>query len=180
MSTSPRTIRNYARVLLNSALEIKDLQGVKNRFTEIYSLNKTVPEFKLLLVSKRIEQSTKLKVLSSILKKTISPFEIEFIKVLMDRGDVSHLSAILTTFFSLADKESDTVNVTITSATKLDESIQTKIIDSIKSKKNIRITAKAMVNTDLIGGVKLRVGNTVIDGSVARRLEKLKTALSGA
>lgn len=180
MSTSTRTIRNYARVLLNSALEIKDLQGVKNRFTEIYSLHKTVPEFRLLLVSKRIEQSTKLTVLSSILTETVSPFEIEFLKVLMDRGDISHLSAILTTFFSLVDRESDTVNVTITSATKLDESIQTKIVDSIKSEKNIKIAAKTMVNSDLIGGVKLRVGNTVIDGTVARRLEKLKTALSGA
>ena len=178
--SSIRTIRIYARILFKSAVEAKDLQGVKDRFAKIDLLHKKIPEFRLLLISKRISQSQKLAVLSEILKDNGSQFDIEFIKILTENGEIGNLSEILNSFFLLVERESDILNVTITSAIKLDESTQLKIVENIRSNMKKKVAANMRINPDLIGGITLRIGNTVIDGSVARRLEKLKTALAGA
>jgi len=98
----------------------------------------------------------------------------------MENGEIGNLSEILNSFFLLVERESDILNVTITSAIKLDESTQLKIVENIRSNMKKKVAANMRINPDLIGGITLRIGNTVIDGSVARRLEKLKTALAGA
>ena len=48
---------------------------------------------------------------------------------------------------------------------------------NIESKTNTKISIENLVDKKLLGGIKLKVGNTLIDGSLSTRLEKLKQSM---
>ena len=48
---------------------------------------------------------------------------------------------------------------------------------SVESKTNNKVSIKNIVDKSLLGGIKLKVGNTLIDGSISTRLEKLKQSM---
>jgi F-type H+-transporting ATPase subunit delta len=68
--------------------------------------------------------------------------------------------------------------VTVTSAYELDGEQQTKLADALKKRLNREISITTQVDKSLIGGVILRAGDTVIDGSVRGRLNRLSEALT--
>ena len=70
--------------------------------------------------------------------------------------------------------------MTITSAVDLSVNEVDKIKSSVESKLNKKIDATTEIDTNLIGGIKLRIGNTLIDNSISRRLNLLKSKLTQA
>ena len=51
------------------------------------------------------------------------------------------------------------------------------LINNIESKLNKKVSAKNEVDPDIIGGVKLMIGNKVVDGSISHQLRKIKYTL---
>ena len=70
------------------------------------------------------------------------------------------------------------VEVLVTSAYELDSQQQTKLANALKKRLNREISITTQVDKALIGGVILRAGDTVIDGSVRGRLNRLSEALT--
>ncbi|WP_438887961.1 ATP synthase F1 subunit delta, partial [Bacillus cereus group sp. BC306] len=70
------------------------------------------------------------------------------------------------------------IDVTVVSAYKLDSKQQTKLANALKKRLNHEISITTQVDKSLIGGVILRAGDTVIDGSVRGRLNRLSEALT--
>ncbi len=66
------------------------------------------------------------------------------------------------------------------SADDLARDRQRQLADAIAQATGKKIDMKVVVDPDLVGGVSVRVGDTVIDGSVARRLDELKARLVGS
>jgi len=66
----------------------------------------------------------------------------------------------------------------VTSAFKLDEKQQTTLLNALKKRLNRDISITTQVDKTLIGGAILRAGDTVIDGSVRGRLNRLSEALT--
>ena len=66
----------------------------------------------------------------------------------------------------------------VTSAYALDNQQQTKLATALKKRLNREISITTQVDKALIGGVILRAGDTVIDGSVRGRLNRLSEALT--
>jgi F-type H+-transporting ATPase subunit delta len=65
-------------------------------------------------------------------------------------------------------------------AAPLDDGRRQRLAEAIERATGKRIDMKVVVDPDLMGGVSVRVGDTVIDGSVASRLDELKARLAGA
>ena len=65
----------------------------------------------------------------------------------------------------------------IESASELDESTRSKIVSILKKKYGSDLTTEFVVNPTLLGGVRIRVGSDVWDGSVRNRLQRLEQEL---
>jgi F-type H+-transporting ATPase subunit delta len=65
-------------------------------------------------------------------------------------------------------------------AAPLDDERRRRLAMAIEHATGKKIDMKVIVDPDLMGGVSVRVGDTVIDGSVARRLDELKARLVGS
>ena len=68
----------------------------------------------------------------------------------------------------------------ITSAVALDESVATRIGDEIGRQTGRRVQLTSTIDPDVIGGVVLRVGNSILDASIRTRLEALRKQVAKA
>jgi len=80
----------------------------------------------------------------------------------------------------LVETDSNLINISITSATELSAEEVEYIQSNIESQLNKKVDVRTEINKSLIGGVRLRVGNIVIDNTISRRLEMLKNTLTQA
>ena len=96
---------------------------------------------------------------------------------MIESGDIKVLSNVIERFFLALDSESDVIPVRIITSSALDDNEMQTIIQNIESKLGKKVSAKNEVDPDIIGGVKLMIGNKVVDGSVSHQLRKIKYAL---
>lgn len=86
------------------------------------------------------------------------------------RGYLSAINA----FWRLVKLEASKNQAEVESAVSLDATMQMKVLSDLKSKYGDQIEANFRVNPDLIGGMRIRVGSDVWDGSVKNRIERLE------
>ncbi|MDR5898871.1 F0F1 ATP synthase subunit delta [Halomonas vilamensis] len=131
-----------------------------------------------LLGSPKLENEKKVSFLAGMLpEKQGDAFE-RFLMNLAAQNRLVALKAIAEQFEQLRAEHEQRIDVTVTSAFKLDSKQKTKLATALKKRLNREISITTQVDKALIGGVILRAGDTVIDGSVRGRLNRLSEALT--
>jgi len=172
--------KKYARALYNVAVQQKDVKEVSNRINYIVDVMKAVPEFSQLLQTHQVSTEDKITILKNVLKDNISSLEVELISDILEHNNILILSDIAKHFEYLVETDSNLVNMTITSAKELSAEEVDHIQSSIESHLNKKVDVRTETDKSLIGGVRLRVGNIVIDNTISRRLDMLKNTLTQA
>ncbi|XGA80063.1 F0F1 ATP synthase subunit delta [Halomonas sp. CH40] len=130
------------------------------------------------LSSPKLENEQKVSLLVGMLpNKPDETFE-RFLTNLARQHRLVALKAIAEQFEKLRAEHEQRIDVTVTSAFKLDSKQETKLTNALKKRLNREISITTQVDKSLIGGVILRAGDTVIDGSVRGRLNRLSEALT--
>ena len=101
-----------------------------------------------------------------------------FIRLLIDGHRLSMLPQIADQFETLRAEEEKSVDVEVRSAVALDEQQKQKIATALKTRLGREIRLHCEVDAGLLGGVVIRAGDKVIDGSVSTRLAEMSTALA--
>jgi F-type H+-transporting ATPase subunit delta len=78
----------------------------------------------------------------------------------------------------LWDEENQLLPVQVTSAIELDESIVKNIGDRIGQQTGRKVELSSKVDPDILGGIVLRVGNSVLDASIRNRLNQLRRSVA--
>ena len=170
-------IKKYALSLYQIGQKENTLDEVQKGVRVIGSLYKDSSAFRYFLLTKKIADSDKKKILSDILKDSCSHYVLEFMFIIIDKGDIKSLSSIIDRFFIAANNESDIIPVRIITSSALDNDELQVLIANIESKLIKKISAKNEIDPNIVGGVKLMIGNKVVDGSVSHQLRKIKYAL---
>jgi len=84
--------------------------------------------------------------------------------------------AVLVALQRLTRLEADRRRVTVESAVALDDASRQRVVDGLAEAHGPNLTISYTVNPELIGGLRIRVGNDVLDGSVQGRLARLANA----
>ncbi len=101
-----------------------------------------------------------------------------FVRVLADNQRLLVLPEIAELFEVLKADAEKTVNVVVDSAFELSAAQQDKIVSSLKKRMGREIKLACNVKKDLLGGVVIRAGDKVIDGSALTRLSEMANALA--
>ena len=91
--------------------------------------------------------------------------------------DFKYLELINKKYQKLMLDSTGHVNITAVTANQLNESDLSDLETNIKAKLNNDISINNIVDSKILGGIKLKVGNTLIDGSLSTKLEKLKQSM---
>ena len=109
-----------------------------------------------------------------------NPELVNFLELLAEKHRMPALFRIRKRFDELWAKENKRLGVTVTSAVELDPQIVESIGAEIKRQTGQTIELESEVDPSIIGGLKLQVGNMVLDASIHSRLEKLRREIAQA
>jgi F-type H+-transporting ATPase subunit delta len=105
---------------------------------------------------------------------------VNFLELLAEKHRMPALFRIRKRFDELWAKENKRLGVTVTSAVELDSGIVESIGAEIEKQTGQTIELSSEVDPDIIGGLKLQVGNMVLDASIRSRLDKLRREVAQA
>lgn len=100
-----------------------------------------------------------------------------FIKVLAENDRLLALPAVLELFTELRADHEKVIDVDVVSATELGEAQQQSLIASLEKRFERKVNLSCSVNPDVVGGLVIKAGDTVIDGSVRSKLDRLAETL---
>ncbi len=166
----------YDEALFELSKESGKLDEVYEDFTYVIESIKENPEFFVILNSPQITQEDKKNILEETYKG-ISDILLDFFKVLVDRYRIEYLMDLYDGFRILLEKDRGILDAEVISASKLDDSeldILNKKLCEITGKK---ILIENIVDPKILGGLIIKVEDKVVDGSLVRRLENLRSEL---
>jgi F-type H+-transporting ATPase subunit delta len=170
-------IKKYTQALFKVAVKENDINQISDRLHNIRSILKSVPELNQLLITRRVQVQDKINMLKNILGDNISNIEMDLLVLLMENGHMMLFGEVVKRFDYLLEKESKLVKVHITSSSILSDDEVQQISSKIENNIQKEIEVKTETDASIMGGIKLRVGNTLIDGSIYSRLQKMRDTL---
>jgi F-type H+-transporting ATPase subunit delta len=113
----------------------------------------------------------------AILAGKLSGEAENFVRVLAENGRLELLAEIRSQFEALKDRREGVVEVEVRTAFELDAAQLEDLVARLERKTGRKVRAKVSVDRDLIGGVKVLIGDKVIDGSARAQLSALQSML---
>lgn len=177
MAEALTTARPYAKAAFDEAQKLGDLVGWSEM---LLSLAEAIchPEVRAIVTSPRVARPKVESLLEGLLGGQAKIQQRNFIRVLIDNQRLLLLPEIVSIFEVLRAEAEKTVNVVVDSAFELSDTQQEKIINSLKARMGREIKLVCKVNKELLGGVVIRAGDKVIDGSARTRLGEMANALA--
>ena len=169
----------YAKALLGAAGSDSDaiVSQLEAVVTECFD---RFPAFEQALGSPNIAQEEKEAMLDRIFGGKVDKLLLNFVKVLCRRGRASSLRAVQVTASLLRDEQLGRLHVQVTSALPLSDAQRSAIGAQLKTAFGKDAVLEEKTDSALLGGVILRIGDKVYDGSVQGKLQQLRqTVLSG-
>jgi ATP synthase F1 delta subunit len=102
------------------------------------------------------------------------PVMMNFLEALLERHRMPAIFRIRTRFNELWDKANKLLPVEVTSAIELDEAIVRSLGERIGEQTGQKIELKSRVDPEILGGIVLRVGNSILDASIRNSLNQLR------
>jgi F-type H+-transporting ATPase subunit delta len=169
----------YARALFEVAMEHDVLDRVHDEigeFAEALSDDRTLQVF---LFSPYFSSEEKRDGVSKIVSDADERV-VNFLELLAERHRMPALFRIKRQFDSLWAEENKLLPVTVTSAIELDEGLVADIGKRIEDQTGRKVELSSNVDPEVLGGLMVRVGNMVLDGTVRNRLERLRKSVAKA
>lgn len=167
----------YAKALLGSAGDAADgvvaeLETVVREFLTPH------PRLEQALASPRISQEQKEAMLDRIFNGRIDGRVLNFLKILCRRGRIDSLRAIQVQATALREEQLGKQRVIVTSAHALSDAQRGQIVQRLREAYGFDAVLVEKLDASLLGGISLRIGDKVLDGSVHGKLQALHAALS--
>ena len=172
-----QSINRYALSIYDTGKQENKLDDIQKGLESIKSLYKSVKEFKYLLLTKKIDSKNKITILEETLGNYCSGYVIGLMSVIIENGDSKYLISIIERFFIILENESDIVNVKMITSEALSDQDLNSLSQNIEKQLGKKISFKHEQDPQILGGIKLMIGNKVVDGSISYQLKKLKFAL---
>ena len=168
----------YAKALLGAAEKAGNAELVADELNSfIDDVMANLPSLESTLVSPRVAAEAKTAMLDKSLGGKVSVELLNFLKVVARHGRFDCLRAIRQAVRQQLNDLRGRVEVLLTAAQPPNQESIDLIVNRLKALLGKDVDLQVDVDSELIGGVKLRIGDTVYDASVANRLVRLKDEL---
>lgn len=171
-------VQGYAEALFRVVQAEGELDRVEDELFRFGKLLEQNHELKQALSDQSIDKQQREKVLEELLADKVSPHTLGLLSFIVTQGRARQLPQILEHLSQLAADARQSVVAEVRSAVPLDDAQQAELAKSLSHATNKKVMVKVIVDPTIIGGVVAKVGDTIIDGSIKRRLDQLKEQVS--
>ncbi|OHD64394.1 MAG: ATP synthase F1 subunit delta [Spirochaetes bacterium RBG_13_51_14] len=173
--------KDIARVYASSLAEFGQnkniLSDVEEEIKFIAGLVTENRDLRQLLISPGIARDTKKAFIEKIFKGRLSDYTVNFLKVLIDNDRQSGIVDIYEALVAFIDETHNRQRVTVISSVPLDSSLKNKLAARLKEVMKKDVILHEEINAEILGGIIVKVGDTVFDGSLAKDLRNIKNNL---
>jgi len=166
----------YARGLFELALEANQFDAVLGnllRLKEVMGHD----EFRLALSHPQIEPEEKFGIIKSFLGDPVPNETVGFIHLLAEKGRASLLSLVIDEYIKLVDERNNVILAKVVSAEKLSETHLARIKSMLINKFKKEIRLEEDIDSSVIAGFKVYVGDDLIDTSVKKDIDDIRNSL---
>ena len=171
-----KNLRKYSQALYNVSTKDQSSASIKDELNSIMKMYKKIAAFRFVIITKSMTSEKK----CNILKKTLhnfNPLIVEFISLIILEGYSKKLIDIIKHYNQLVNSNIKMNTIDLIVSEGLDKSyineLSNSLSDILKTNQKINVIQKPQI----IGGIKLKIGNKVFDNSISSQLNKLKKTL---
>ena len=172
--------RNYAEALYEIGERHKLHDDFVNSFVAFTAIAQAEPRLRAFLESPKIETAAKRKVLRIALAGRAPTLFLNFMMVLLQKRRQRLLLDIGREYRTLVDEKSGKLHAQVTLARQPEAEELQQIIAQLSRMLGKEVVPHLIVNREILGGVIVRYGDRVLDGSLRRRLVSLRNRLLDA
>ena len=164
----------YAKALLgvgeksgNTPQLLEELSAVAEAVSSQPNLNNT-------LRSPQVGAQEKVDLVAKIFGSKVSGPLLNFLKVLVNKDRFDCVAAISVAALRLNDEKSGEIQATVTTAETIDDTARNEIADQLSKTLGKKVKLDSVIDPSIVGGVVVRVGDTVYDNSVVGQLQQVR------
>jgi len=169
----------YARSLFEVAKEQDKLDSVREQLGEFADALEETRELQVFFFSPYFSTTEK----QDGLDRAVSGADeviVNFLKLLIENHRMPVIFRVRRGYEELWEEENKLLPVRVTSAVELDKSTVSQIGDKIAEQTGRKVELSSEVDPDILGGIVVRVGNSILDASIRNRLEQLRRQVARA
>jgi F-type H+-transporting ATPase subunit delta len=163
----------YARSLFEVARESGKLDQLREQLGQFVDALNETRELAVFFFSPYFSISEKQDALGRVLVDA-DPIFVNFLQLLIEKHRMPVIFRIRQAFEQLWEEENRTLPVEITSAIELDEGTTESLARQIAERADRKVKLATRVDPEILGGLVVRVGNSILDASIRNRLEQLR------
>ena len=167
-----KALFELARGKQKTDLIFKDLQGVQE------TLQKN-PKALAVFHNPAISKKEKKMLIEKIFLKTADALTCRFLAVLIEKNRFDLLETITRDYEHLLDEQNGLVKATVHTAHPLTHDLLSQLQKALERKIDKKVLLQIVNQPALLGGLKIQMGNLLIDGSLQTQLNELRTQLLG-
>jgi len=168
--------RPYAVAAFEFALEHNDVPSWETLLmaaAQVANDKNTAP----LLNNPNVTAEEQAQFFADVLQRLLDSHKKNYLFMLAEKNRLSILPQIAVLFKSYREAHDQMLTVKVTSAVALDEPYKNKLIKALSKRLSRQVSLKCEVNPELLGGIIVNAGDTVIDGSIRGKLNRLLESL---
>jgi len=167
----------YAAAILSIAQSEDRVSQVEDDLFRFARTFEASDELLRSLTDPQLPPARRVAVIEELMGGKALPVSVALVGMVVAAGRASDLPSIVDRFVELAVAERRRDVAEIRSAVPLDDATVARLTDALGRALDKDLEVKVIVDPTILGGIVARVGDTVIDGSVRRRLDQLKESL---
>jgi F-type H+-transporting ATPase subunit delta len=169
----------YARSLFEVAQEQDKLDPIREQLGQFADALDAARELQVFFFSPYFSTTEKEEGLDRAVSGA-DPILINFLKLLIENHRTPVIFRVRRELDRLWEQENQLLPVLVTSAVELDTGTVRQIGDRIAEQTGRKVELASQVDADILGGIVVRVGNSILDASVRNRLEQLRKTVARA
>lgn len=166
----------YAKALLGATEKQGNTDAVLGELESlVHDVLDKLPQFAAALRTPRIATEEKIAILQKAFGGKMSPVLLNFLKVAAEHSRLDCLPSIAQESRKLVNQLRGRVAVKLQSAQPLNNQLRDLIVARLQTLLGREVDLQASVDSELLGGLVVRVGDTVYDGSLANKLNRMRS-----
>lgn len=169
--------KRYSKALYEVAEEQKSIEEMLEDLKSLKQVYEENPSLSFALAGRSISRTEKLKILET-LKSQFGELMQDFLGLVFDNNRMDCIIEMADAFIKRYDEAEGIVEATVTTTIDLDDAQVSNLETVIKKRFSVnKVNLTKIVDSTIIGGVIIRVGDQVVDGSIVKRFNDIKKTL---
>jgi len=164
----------YANALIGFGQQNGSTELLLEQLGGVVDVLRDVPKLDAALQSPGVPLPDKMSLLEKSLSSKVDGKLMNFLKIVLEKGRFDCLPSVRNSAEKIFDEMSGRVQATVTTAEPIDESVRKRIEENLSSKLGKKIQLTSEIDASVIGGMVVRIGDTVYDSSVQSQLSQVR------